>query len=392
MRSAMRFRVAAGTLRRMPESFVRSRPCAFLASQAEAMPKTRVLAGAAMGAAAAFLAGSTLRDQPTRADEGIGYLEQLEQRIRDLEISSGGRTSSAFVFIKPHAVTDNVKQLVTDRFRSEGIGIISEGPIAAEKIDKEMLIDNHYGAIAARAMKQKPTELVVQKKAQEEFEKAFGLSWADALSQGKVYNLVDGAAKLGCSMDDLGNKYDKLKKGETLLKFGGGFYCGQVDDIFVINGFYARMRSQFTIPSTCIYFYEVQWDPNRLSWGDFRGKILGGTDPKTADESSLRHAIFKNWKDLSLDSEPNTGNNGVHASASPLEALAERANWLGVAIEKDYFGKAMLASGIPMGTIKAWCEDPAVSFEGKKQSLFDLLEDLDGRHCLTKSVDILSSK
>lgn len=392
MQSTMPFRLAAGTLRRMPKSLLGSRPCAFLVSQTEAVPRSKVLAGAAMGTAAAFLAGMTLRDKPTRADEGIGYLEKLEQRIRDLEVDSGGRTSSAFVFIKPHAVTDNVKQLVSDRFCSEGIGIISEGAIAAEKIDKEMLIDNHYGAIAARAMKQKPTELVVQKKAQEEFEKAFGLSWADALHQGKVYNLIDGAAKLGCSMDDLGDKYDKLKKGETLLKFGGGFYCGQVDGIFVINGFYARMRSQFTVPKTCIYFYEVQWDPNRVSWGDFRGKILGGTDPATADASSLRHAIFKNWKDLSLDSEPNTGNNGVHASASPFEALAERANWLGVSIEKDYFGKAMLALGIPIGTIKDWCEDPAVSFEGKKQSLFDLLEDLDGRNCLKKCVDILSGK
>jgi len=95
---------------------------------------------------------------------------------------------------------------------------------------------------------------------------------------------------------------------------------------------------------------------------------------------------------ICLNFEPNTGNNGVHASASPLEAFAERAYLLGVAIENDYVGKAMLASGIPMGTIKAWCEDPAVSFEGKKQSLFDLLEDLDGRNCLTKSVGILSGK
>jgi len=351
-----------------------------------------VLAGAAVGAAAALLAGTTLRGKPASADEGGVYLAELDQRVRDLEVAQGGKVSSAFVFIKPHAVTDNVKQLVMDRFRLEGIGIISEGAIAAEKIDKDMLIDTHYGAIAARAMKQKPSELAVQKGAQEAFEKAFGLSWDDALKQGLVYNLVDGAEKLGCSMDALGGKYDGLKKGVDLLKFGGGFYCGKVDGIYVINGFYAKMRSQFTVPNTCIYFYEVQWDPNRLSWGDFRGKVLGGTDPKTADESSLRNAIFKNWKSLSLDAEPNTGNNGMHASASPFEALSERSNWLGVPIERDFYGKAMLALGIPMGTIKAWCEDPAVPFEGKRQSLFDLLEDLDGRECLKKSVEILSGK
>jgi len=343
-----------------------------------------------LGAFAAAVAAQ--RPREVSAEEGNVYLAEVDKRLRAMEIFQAGRVSSAFVFIKPHAVTDNVKKLVSERFAAEGIGVLSEGSIAAEKIDKEMLIDTHYGAIAARAMKQQPSELAVQQKAQDEFEKAFGLSWKDALAKGLVFNLVDGAAKLGCSMDELGNKYDKLKKGVDLLKFGGGFYCGKVGDIYVINGFYAKMRSQFTVPGECIYYYEVEWDPNRLSWADFRGKVLGGTDPKTADATSLRHGIFKGWKDLGLSSEPNTGNNGVHASASPFEALAERANWLGASLETDFFGRAMLACGIPVATVKSWCDDPAVMFQGKKQSLFDLLEDLDGRDCLKKSVDIMAGK
>mmetsp|Transcript_376 Transcript_376/g.843 ORF Transcript_376/g.843 Transcript_376/m.843 type:complete len:434 (+) Transcript_376:80-1381(+) len=319
-------------------------------------------------------------------------LAALDQRIKELEIFSAEHLHSAFVFIKPHAVTDKVKTLVKERFALEGIGIRSEGAIAAEKIDQDMLIDTHYGAIAARAMKQKPDELAVQPKAKEAFKEAFGQSWEEALSAGIVYNLVDGAQKLGCSMDELGDKYDTLKKGKDLIKFGGGFYCGKVGEIFVINGFYARMRSQFTVPGECIYYYEVEWNPSNLAWGDFRGKVLGGTDPKTADESSLRHAIFKKWQDLDLTSEPNTGNNGLHASASPFEALAERANWLSVPVESDFYGKAMMALGIPKKTILEWGQDPAVSYEGKKQSLFDLLEDLDSSSCLKKGADIYGSK
>jgi len=334
----------------------------------------------------------TLKQGTVSMDGGSTSLAELEQRVRAVEVFQAERVHSAFVFIKPHAVTESVKRLVMERFVHEGIGVKSEGRIASETIDKDMLIDTHYGAIASRAMKQKPSELAVQTKARDEFQKAFGLSWDDALSQGLVYNLVDGAAKLGCTMDQVGNKYGSLKKGETLIKFGGGFYCGKVDGIYVINGFYASMRAQFTVPGECIYFYEVEWDPNRLSWADFRGKVLGGTDPKTADASSLRNAIFRDWKNLELTSEPNTGNNGMHASASPFEALAERANWLGASIEKDFFGKAMIALGVPVGTIAAWSEDPAVPYNGKKQSLFDLLEDLDSADCLKKSVDIYSSK
>ena len=60
-----------------------------------------------------------------------------------------------------------------------------------------------------------------------------------------------------------------------------------------------------------------------------------------------------------------TGDNGVHGSASPFEALAERCNWLQASIETDAFGKALVASGIPLPTLTdEWFNDPQVDFEG----------------------------
>merc|ERR1719331_3634295 len=128
--------------------------------------------------------------------------------------------------------------------------------------------------------------------------------------------------------------------------------------IYVINGFYMAMREKYTTPGTSIYYYLVEWDPAKLSWEDFRGKVLGATDPVTADDGALRKAIYKDWKALGLAGEPNVGDNGVHASASPFEAMAERLNWLGVSLEADDFGKAMLDAGIPKDTIMSWTKDP----------------------------------
>lgn len=310
------------------------------------------------------------------------------QQAKDRDVAAGRRTHSAFVFIKPHAVTDGVKELVTMRLQDSGLFIASEGSIAAEEIDRDQLIDTHYGAIAAKAVKQKPDELTVQAKAQEEFKTLFNISWDDALKQGLVFNALDGAKKLAVSTEQLGTMYDSLKKGVDIIKFGGGFYCGRVNGIFVINGFYMNMRSKFTAKGTCIYYYEVQWSSSKLSWADFRGKVLGGTDPKAADAGSLRNDIFKDWRKLGLEAEPNTGDNGMHASASPLEALAERVNWLGRCLREDPFGRALLSAGVRFDCIKAWTDDPAVNFEGKKQSLFDLLEDLDGKDCIQKSIEI----
>jgi nucleoside diphosphate kinase len=300
------------------------------------------------------------------------------------EVDAGASKDAAFVFVKPHAVNDKVKELVTQKLKSSGITVVSEGSIAAEKIDKDQLIDTHYGAIAAKAVKLKPEALVVQPKAKEDFEKKFGSSWEDALKSGQVYNAMDAVAKLGITTDELNDRWDGSEK----LKFGGGFYCGKIGDIFVINAFYMSMRGKFTSPGASIYYYEVEWNPKDLSWADFRQKVLGGTDPKTAQPDSARNQIYSNWEGLGLKSCPNTGDNGVHASASPFEALAERCNWLGASFKEDFYGKALLASGVSEDMLTAWFDDPPVNFEGKDQSLFDLLEDLDARECLEKSASI----
>mmetsp|Transcript_8393 Transcript_8393/g.20747 ORF Transcript_8393/g.20747 Transcript_8393/m.20747 type:complete len:162 (+) Transcript_8393:790-1275(+) len=94
-------------------------------------------------------------------------------------------------------------------------------------------------------------------------------------------------------------------------------------------------------------------------------------------------------KKLGLGSKPNTGDNGVHASASPFEALAERNNWLGKSVEDDAYGKGLLAAGVPLEVIAKWSGDCQVSVqgetkEGKTMSVFDTLEDLDADSVLSK--------
>ena len=243
----------------------------------------------------------------------------------------GRRTNSAFVFIKPKAVTPKAKALLESSLVANGITVLKSGELSAKTIDKEMLIDNHYGAIASKAVKLQPSELNVSQKAQDAFKDAFGLEWSEAVASGKVYNAVDGCKKLGVNPKDMEAKYwSKLTKGKDLIKFGGGFYCGKVgEDTYVINGFYMSMRSVFTTPPAKIVWYSVEWPAASLSWEDFRGKVLGGTDPREAEPGSARREILENWKALGLKEEPNVGDNGVHASASLFEALAERMNWLG---------------------------------------------------------------
>ena len=42
------------------------------------------------------------------------------------------------------------------------------------------------------------------------------------------------------------------------------------------------LRSGFVKPDVSIYYYVVEFDPSTLPWAEFRGSVLGPTDPSTA--------------------------------------------------------------------------------------------------------------
>eukprot|EP01060_Flectonema_neradi_P013434 TRINITY_DN201_c0_g1_i2.p1 TRINITY_DN201_c0_g1~~TRINITY_DN201_c0_g1_i2.p1 ORF type:complete len:432 (+),score=157.60 TRINITY_DN201_c0_g1_i2:55-1350(+) len=320
------------------------------------------------------------------------YKKQLEEKAEKLKERISNAKNQAFVFIKPHAVNDKVKSLVKEGLESKGIKITKEGSIKAEQIDKRKYIDQHYYSIASKATILKPKELNVPA---DKFKEKFGLGWEEALEKGVVYNAMDACKKLEIDADALDSAWAACKKNDKLIKFGGGFYCGLVeiegkDAIYVFNGFFMSMRSKFTKPGLSIHWYAVEFEPSELSWEDFRSKLLGPTDPATAPADSLRGKVYSDWEALGLSEQPNVGDNGVHASASPFEGLAERSNWLKEKIEKNQFGKLLIGSGMSKKMIQAWCVDPQVKFsaDDATKSIFDQLEDLDAPACVNKCVEV----
>ena len=99
--------------------------------------------------------------------------------------------NSAFVFVKPHAVTDAVTALVEETLKAKSLTILSKGSLTAQQIDEGMLIDQHYYAIASKATLRKPEELPVPA---DKFEAKFGVSWAKTLEDKKAFNALDACA------------------------------------------------------------------------------------------------------------------------------------------------------------------------------------------------------
>ena len=199
---------------------------------------------------------------------------------RDFVSYCAGKDNSAFVFIKPHANTKAAQAYVKKGLEAKGLNILQEGEITGEKIDKDMLIDQHYYAIASKATLVKADKMPVDPK---KFEAHFGISWDSVVSAGKAYNALDACKYLGIDASALDAAWAKAKKAGKLVKLGGGFYCGLIDTIpgkepiYVFNGFFMSMRSKFVQPGTSIHYYVVDWDSNDLKWADFRGKVLHTT-------------------------------------------------------------------------------------------------------------------
>jgi hypothetical protein len=156
------------------------------------------------------------------------------------------------------------------------------------------------------------------------------------------------------------------------------------------------MRSGYVKEGASIYYYVVEWDVKDLAWADFRGKVLGPTDPADAPKDSLRGGALADWQNLGLAAAPNTGENCVHASASPFEGLAERMNWLGYRADRDPFGKSLLDAGVSLKTIKEWTLDPVVTYGEKlnptTKSIWDTIEDMDSEECCEKCTEIAEWK
>merc|ERR1712070_33687 len=322
------------------------------------------------------------------------WLDRMDGCIAEAAAApaAGALKNKAFLFIKPHAVTDATKTMAAEALAAKGFSVLESGVLTAAEIDEKKLIDNHYYAIASKATILKPNELNVPA---DKFEGQFGLSWEDALAGGRVFNAMDGCADLGLTADQLDKKWGECKKAGKLIKFGGGFYCGLIEvegkePAYIFNGFFMSMRAKYVAEGCSIFFFVVEWDASTMSWSDFREKGLGPTDPVTAPEDSVRGMIYKDWEQLGLSAVPDVGDNGMHGSASPFEGLAELMNWRGCTLESQEFGAKLLESGISAETIKAWSVDPQVTLPGADAtgSLFDAVEDMNADDCLAKLVAI----
>ena len=161
-----------------------------------------------------------------------------------------------FVFVKPNAVTPSAISLVKSKLASFGIEVVDEGTLAAKEIDERGLIDTHYGSIASKAVQLSPRELMVTPEASAKFLAVFDEPYEAALAAGKVLSAKEACAALAVDEAGLGNAWEALKAGTSLVKFGGGFYAGRINEYYVINGQVSDQKGGLdTLASFALFFF-----------------------------------------------------------------------------------------------------------------------------------------
>jgi len=312
------------------------------------------------------------------------------------------RANIGLVFVKPHAKKDDVVAFVKEEL-SKKVKVLGGCAVGADAIKEGEIIDKHYAMIAGAADTGvegvKPST-----EAKEEFQEAFGCNWDDMLAAGNVKSATECAAELGKGDNpmppkDLMNIWStcgatvRMASGVYVARLKGGEEEEEEEDsdeegggggntsLFCVNGFYPALKAAYEKDGAEVHLFVVAWDPAKLSWAAFKNDVIGATDPAQANAGSLRQKILEQWEDLGLPEAPNGTDNGVHASAGPLEALKERLLWCGFELEKDPTGARLVELAVcdesRRPALDELLTNPDVDVAGFKGKAFDLLENKD---------------
>lgn len=236
--------------------------------------------------------------------------------------------NTALVFIKPDAAESVIcVQFVEDFLKEHGVMVVDK--VFKEGKQMKHFIDEHYLLLSAAALVKKPGKDYADKK--NKMQEVFGEDFQTVVDQKRIFNAAKFMKKFKLDAATLNELWEAPSIKKAVL--GPGIIVAnitlpeQTAQFYVVTAFYPLFKAKYINKASRVVAFKVQFEEDQLSWKDFRFKVIGKTDPAKAVEGSLRNVLFNKWNELGLRNQPNYSDNGVHASAGPVEALRERIIW-----------------------------------------------------------------
>lgn len=230
------------------------------------------------------------------------------------------------------------------------------------------VIKQHYLMYSKAACVESVDELELSDEAKAKFESAFGKSWQT--ESGKVLGSPALQQEKEISAQELYLLWNEQFSSRQTCKIQDGVILAWLAelDCYCINAFYPVMEDNFYNPATEIAYHVIEFDPDQISWAQFRKNILGATDASKAEPESFRGQLY-----AAHQVEFPGRDNFVHGSAGPLEGLVERTIH-----EPDFdmaanpVGRYLLERGITLDMFKDWKSSRSISQVGE---VFDATEE-----------------
>ena len=257
----------------------------------------------------------------------------------------------------------------TRTFLSErGFEVVYSKKVTGTELAEREVIRQHYLMYSRAACIASSDELGLSDEAKATFETVFGKSWASESE--KVLGSPCLQRAKGISTHELFLRWNELFTRRKTQKLDAGLLMAWLSDLdcYCINAFYPAMEENFYNPTTNIDYFVVEFDPDQVSWEQFRKEVLGVTNASKAAPDSFRGQLYAEYQ-----VEFPGRDNFVHGSAGPLEGLVERSIH-----EPDFkmaanpVGEYLAALGVSLERFKEWKNRQSNAELG---AIFDITEE-----------------
>ncbi len=286
-------------------------------------------------------------------------------------------------FIKPEILGETVElekilEMIFNKMKEFSVEVESISILGGEYLQKYDIMAKHYGVINKIAREGKDA---ISQQAKEKFKEIFG----EDIENVEIYGAFQFLEKYP---EFTPFTLNILWENNENKKLASGTYCEKIrigeKYVYVLNGFHPYQLLYFTEKSKFLVVFAVSSD---TSWKDLRRKFIGATNPKEADEGSIRRILLEHKEEYGIP-VISQGYNGVHLSAGPVEGLVELLRFGGnyekgekLKISDTVIGRKFLEH-FSEESVEKMMGNPKVNGE----TVFDLTEEMD----TNDAIEILS--
>ncbi|CAJ1036394.1 hypothetical protein, conserved [Leishmania lindenbergi] len=281
------------------------------------------------------------------------WTSRFAQSQRAAELHHG------FIWLHPSSTTPAVRDAVTELLLAHRVRVRATGSVPLDVAIQRELLDVLHDSFFKNAYVRSAAEVPITDAEAQTFARHFDLDWTKAVQLGLVLNAKEAEQKYGTVHVMMW--WESLAP-EHQAKLSDSLFVGHMakEGLYVMNAPYSYRRARLHVGSHEVVWYAVEWNAANMSWDQFLREVIGDADPAAAAAGSLRQHFGAHWTRYSLTGQPDEIECVLHASESPLAALAERCRWLAQLPRQDPYGCLLLQYGVHPSLLSMLLANPSV--------------------------------